>query len=146
MLLMLILIIVIGTISSLPTPVKQPQESLVRNVHLKLGTDDNWSLVYDKKTAPVRERIRIEIECPMEAMLKNIGKTQHYLVNWFKDDKKISKYNGHLHVNDLFLTIRSADHFDSGEYFCEIITGTGINSKSPKLSLQLKNSPRSFSG
>lgn len=107
------------------------------NVQLKIGTDDSWSLVYDSMRRP-EQLVRIEIECPVETILSSPNlKKSGYLINWFKNDKKLSIFNRRVHVDDAFLTIKHANRFDSGIYYCELITGAGSSLKSPKLSLEL---------
>lgn len=146
MMISVILLLFVTVGQSLSLPLLKSGGQLTSSVHLKLGTDENWSLTYDSSRRPV-QRVRVEIECPVEAMLASrhlISKQQFYLVNWYKDVKKLSMFSRRVRVDDVYLTIRNANQYDSGVYFCDVITGTGVNFKSPKLTLNLTDGKKSF--
>ena len=119
--------------------------SKTSNVQLKIVTDDSWSLAYDSMRRPP-QLVRIEIECPVEAILSSLNlKKSGYLIHWFKNEKKLSRFSRRVHVDDAFLTIKQANRFDSGIYYCQLITGVGSSLKSPKLSLELIDGMQFFS-
>lgn len=104
--------------------------------HLNLATN-----VEKKQMAQPKENELVRLECPVERLFeerKIQNKSQYYLINWFKDEKKLNKFNRRVIAANDYLTIRSVNKFDEGVYFCEIITGTGLNLKSPNLTIQLR--------
>ncbi len=99
--------------------------------HIRLNTD----LVRSFK---VNENILIE--CPIEKLASTRVRRSAVITSWFKDNTKLSQFSVNEERIDLYqriLKIKNIRASDSGIYFCEIISGSGITVRSHSLTINV---------
>jgi len=82
----------------------------------------------------------ILIECPIEMLASTRVRRSAVITSWFKDNTKLSQFNVNEERIDLYqriLKIKDIRASDSGIYFCEIISGSGITVRSHSLTIDV---------
>jgi hypothetical protein len=80
-------------------------------------------------------------ECPVEEIFSHRlirrEDIRNYFIVWYKNNRRLNTDNPKRRIKqaEQKLVIKRLFKIDRGVYYCEIVTGVGINLKSPNLSL-----------
>jgi hypothetical protein len=79
------------------------------------------------------------VECPVEEIFSHKlirrDDIRNYFINWYKNNRRLVSTVRRIRQSEQKLVIKRLFRVDRGVYYCEIVTGVGINLKSPSLTL-----------